>query len=158
MERLWAPWRIKYIKASKSKGCFFCQGAKSKDSHIVIKTKNSLSLLNIFPYNNGHMLIAPRRHVKMLEELKNEEIIDLINTLNKTKKLLDNLLKPQGYNIGLNLGKAAGAGVPAHLHIHLVPRWNGDTNFMPVLANTKVISQSLEDLYKKLKNAQSNPD
>lgn len=112
-------------------------------------------MLNIFPYNNGHMMVSPLRHVKELSELKDVETLDLIRTLNYTKRLLNKVLRPEGYNIGINVSKIAGAGIAGHLHIHLVPRWMGDTNFMPVLYDTKVISQSLDELYKQLKNAKS---
>ena len=110
-------------------------------------------MLNIYPYNNGHCMIAPLKHTKDLSQLSNDEIIDLIKTLNRMKRLLDKTLKPHGYNIGINLSKVAGAGIPGHLHIHIVPRWNGDTNFMPVLNNTKIISQSLIELFTLLKDA-----
>lgn len=108
-------------------------------------------MLNTFPYNNGHIMISPLRHISEISQLKEIELLDLFKTLNATKKLLDRAFKPHGYNIGINISKDAGAGVIGHLHIHLVPRWRGDTNFMPVISNTKVISQSLDDLYKQLK-------
>lgn len=107
-------------------------------------------MLNIFPYNNGHALISPLRHVKDFSRLKEIETLDLFKTLNYTKKILDGVLRPDGYNIGINILRPAGAGIAGHLHIHLVPRWRGDTNFMPILSDTKVISQSLDDLYKQL--------
>jgi len=146
-KRLWAPWRINYIRRPKAKRCIFC----NPDKYVVLKTAHSIAMLNIFPYNNGHMMVAPVNHIKDLSQLSEVEIIDLFAVIKKTKKLLDKILKPQGYNIGINLGMAAGAGIPGHLHIHIVPRWNGDTNFMPLIAKTKVISQSLEELYKQLK-------
>ncbi len=101
------------------------------------------------------MMVSPVRHIKELSQLKEVEVLDLIKTLNYTKRLLDKVLKPQGYNIGVNISEAAGAGIVGHLHIHIVPRWRGDTNFMPIVANTKVISQSLDELYKRLKYAKS---
>jgi ATP adenylyltransferase len=141
---------------TRQKICIFCESAKSKGkNYVVFKTRYSVSLLNIFPYNNGHILISPRRHTRELSQLKSLEVLDLINSLNKAKKLLDKVLKPDGYNIGINISKVSGAGITGHLHIHIVPRWIGDTNFMPVLYNTKVVSQSLEELRKQLKNAQS---
>jgi ATP adenylyltransferase len=112
-------------------------------------------MLNIYPYNNGHLMISPKRHVRDLTQLKEAEMLDFIKALNKAKKLLDKVLKPDGYNIGANLGRAAGAGITGHLHLHIVPRWVGDTNFMSVTGSTKVISQSLKDLYKLLRDAQS---
>lgn len=159
MDRLWAPWRIKYLKMKKTKGCIFClalkKGAKSE---LILETKSSLAMLNIFPYNNGHLLISPKRHVRELSQLRHEEILDLFSCLDKSKKLLDKVLGPEGYNIGINIGKSSGAGIPGHLHIHLVPRWTGDTNFMPALFNAKIISQSLEELKRRLKSAQSKSD
>lgn len=110
-------------------------------------------MLNIFPYNNGHSLIFPKRHIKNLDELQENEIFDIFLTLNQTKKIIDAILKPNGYNIGINISAEAGAGIPQHLHIHLVPRWRGDTNFMPVIFNTKVVSQSLKELHKRIKYA-----
>ena len=163
MDRLWAPWRIKYIKASatniggkRRKKCIFCEGIKFKDrNYVVFKGKHAFSMLNIFPYNNGHIMVSPLRHVRELSQLKEAEVLDLFKTLNKAKKLLDKVLKPDGYNIGINISANAGAGITGHLHIHLVPRWKGDTNFMPVLYNTKAISQSLGELYKQLREAQT---
>ncbi len=163
MDKLWAPWRIKYIetagKKSGGKKCLFCQCAKSKGrDYVIFKTRYSIAMLNIFPYNNGHVMVSPLRHTRKLSQLKDAEIIDLFKALNKVNKLLDKVLKPDGYNIGINISDVAGAGIPGHLHLHIVPRWKGDTNFMPVLNNTKVISQSLEELYKRLKNADAKTD
>jgi ATP adenylyltransferase len=156
MDRLWAPWRIKYIKAKRQKKCVFCESIKSKSKNYVIsKTKHSISMLNIFPYNNGHVMISPIRHLKELSQLKEVEILDLFRTLDNAKKLLEEVLKPDGYNIGINISREAGAGITGHLHIHLVCRWRGDTNFMPILYDTKVISQSLDELYKRLKYVRS---
>ena len=152
MDKLWAPWRVKYVQAKKQKGCIFCRSLKSeRKNYVIFKTKHSISILNIFPYNNGHIMVSPIRHVKEFIELKDSEILDLIKSLNKAKKLLSKTLKADGYNIGINESLAAGAGIAGHLHIHIVPRWLGDTNFMPVLSDTKVISQSLDELYKRLK-------
>jgi ATP adenylyltransferase len=142
--RLWAPWRSKYIYSRKKKKCIFCD---PKD-YVLEKTKHSFSMLNIYPYNNGHVMVAPARHVKSLEYLKPEELKDLMDLVIKTKKTLDKKLKPHGYNIGLNVGKVGGAGFAGHVHIHVVPRWLGDNNFMPVSCGTKVISESLDVMYK----------
>ena len=152
---LWAPWRVKYIMnlKKKSRGCVFCQIARQKQdrkNYILTRTKHSFAVLNIYPYNNGHTLIIPYRHVNDLSKLQGDEKMDLISLMESTKALLDKTLKPKGYNIGLNLGRIAGAGFPGHVHIHVVPRWGGDVNFMPVIAQTKVISQSLNALYEKL--------
>lgn len=156
MDRLWAPWRNRYIMSEKRKGCLFCQVSKLKkdsDNLIILRSKFSFSMLNLFPYNNGHTMISPYRHVKDLRNLKKDEILDLIGLLNKMEFLLEKTLRPAGFNFGINIGKIAGCGYSGHLHIHLVPRFKGDVNFMPTIANTKVISQSLKDLYKSLKRA-----
>ena len=154
MDKLWAPWRINYVQAKRTKKCIFCLASgSSKGRYVVLKSGCSLAMLNIFPYNNGHLMVAPKRHIKSISQLKDAEIADLFKTLERARKLLDKVLKPDGYNIGINISEVAGAGIPGHLHIHIVPRWKGDTNFMPVLNSTKIISQSLGELYKRLKNA-----
>lgn len=152
MDRLWAPWRLGYIQSKKEKKCIFCKSKKSKTkNYIIIKNKYSFAILNKYPYNNGHVLVAPLRHIKDTSSLNNKEIIDIFKTLNETKNILNKVLKPDGFNIGINISGLAGAGIVEHLHIHIVPRFKGDTNFMPVIFNTKIISQSLDDLYKRLK-------
>jgi len=159
MDKLWAPWRVKYIRGKKKKGCIFCKSLKDGGKSLVfLKTKYSIAMLNLFPYNNGHAMVCPIRHIKDFTKLRNEEAKDLFSCLKATQSLLDKVLKPEGYNIGVNLSRAAGAGITGHLHIHIVPRWCGDTNFMPALFSTKVISQSLEGLFKSLKNAKSKKD
>ena len=155
MDKLWAPWRSKYIYLRRRAGCIFCGAKKAsaiKKRYIIDKTKHSFSMLNMYPYNNGHVMVAPYRHVRSLELLTGEELLDIMNLVNKTKLLLDRKLKPDGYNIGINLGKIAGAGFAGHVHIHIVPRWTGDTNFMPIIADSKIVSESLEamcDLLRK---------
>ncbi|MFH1338683.1 MAG: HIT domain-containing protein [Candidatus Omnitrophota bacterium] len=154
MNRIWAPWRIGYIKNAgrKSSGCLFCRSLKSKrKNYIIARNKYSFAMLNVFPYNNGHVMISPKRHVKKLEALNGKEIADVFGMLKQIIRLLNRVLKPAGFNIGINIGKCGGAGIPDHLHLHVVPRWEADTNFMPVLSDTKVISQSLDDLYNELK-------
>ncbi|MDD5108976.1 MAG: HIT domain-containing protein [Candidatus Omnitrophica bacterium] len=155
MDRLWAPWRLNYLSGKrKEKGCIFCHAKiDSTNDYVIFKTKKSICLLNRYPYNNGHVMICPLRHINDITKLTEEEIIDLFKSLNRTKGLLQKVLKPQGYNIGLNLGKVAGAGITGHLHLHIVPRWLGDKNFMPLISGTKVISESLDELVKRLKNA-----
>ena len=155
MDKLWAPWRINYISHKiKTKGCLFCQAKKSNTrDYVIFKTKKSICLLNIYPYNNGHLLISPLRHTADIDLLDEEEILDMFKSLKRAKKLLKKVLKPQGYNLGFNLGRYAGAGITGHLHLHVVPRWAGDINFMPVTGNSKVISQSLRELFRLLKNA-----
>lgn len=155
MDKLWAPWRSKYItKVGSIKECIFCSKPKSKKdkaNHIVFRSRHSFAILNIYPYNNGHIMIVPYRHVNDITKLSDEEIIDIMHLLRKSQELLSKTMNPGGYNIGINVGKAAGAGLKDHAHIHLVPRWVGDVNFMPVFASTKVISESLDALYDKLK-------
>jgi len=144
IKELWAPWRSKYIYSRKKKKCIFCD---PKD-YVLERTRYSFSMLNIYPYNNGHVMVAPKRHVKSVEYLDPAELKDMMDLVVKTKKILDRKIRPHGYNIGLNIGKAAGAGFAGHIHIHVVPRWIGDTNFMPAACGTKVISESLDVMYK----------
>lgn len=154
MDRLWAPWRSKYIYLRKQKRCIFCGNKSAKDlkkRYILDRSAHSFSMLNLYPYNNGHVMVAPFRHVKGLEYLSQEELNDLMGLVIMSKKTLDRKLKPHGYNIGMNMGKVAGAGFDGHIHIHIVPRWRGDTNFMPATGGTKVISESLDVLYALLK-------
>jgi ATP adenylyltransferase len=157
MDRLWAPWRLAYVAndAPPKEGdvCFICQGLAERDdrkNQIVLRTDRSAVLLNKYPYNNGHLLVAPRSHKGRLDELTSDELLDANEQVRRMVALLERLIRPDGFNIGINLGKGAGAGLPGHLHWHIVPRWNGDTNFMPVLADVKVIAQSLESLYQML--------
>jgi ATP adenylyltransferase len=158
VDQLWAPWRLAYVAAPKAPAdddpCFICRGLAADDDRgnlIALRTPLSVVVLNRFPYNNGHLLIAPRAHKGRLDELSTDELLETQETLRRMVGTLDQLLCPDGFNIGLNLGRAAGAGLPGHLHWHIVPRWNGDTNFMPVLTDVKVIVQSLDSLYTLLK-------
>ncbi len=154
-ENLWAPWRIGYVQ-KKTHGCLFCRVAKAKKDQknfIIKRGRFSFLVLNIYPYNNGHVMVAPYRHIADFDKLSQKEIADLMHNLIEIQEILKKILKPQGFNIGINIGRVAGAGFPGHIHIHIVPRWNGDTNFMPVITKTKVLSESLEDLYRKIKNA-----
>ena len=155
MDKLWAPWRATYVTKiiGKTKGCIFCQmlkDNKDKKNYIFARTKHSFAVLNIYPYNNGHALIVPNRHIKDLGGLTKKEREDLLELFIYSQKLLNKVLRPAGYNIGINLGRVAGAGIPGHVHMHVVPRWRGDVNFMPVTGETKVISQSLRELYDRL--------
>ena len=156
MSRLWAPWRKTYIrpKRRKPKGCLFCRflADRKKDArnYLIKRTPLSFALLNLYPYNNGHVLILPKRHVDSLGKLTAREKLDWLELCDELIAALRKELKPQGFNVGINLGAAAGAGIPKHLHLHIVPRWPGDVNFMPVLAGTKVISESLDSLYDLL--------
>jgi ATP adenylyltransferase len=151
-ENLWAPWRMKYIKQlSKPGECFLCDYLKSPEkdaeNHVLWRTENSIVTFNRFPYNNGHLLIAPVRHIADLDDASDAEMLELIKLVRATQKVLSAAVKPHGFNVGINIGRCAGAGLPGHIHIHVVPRWDGDTNFMPVCSDTDVISQSLEELY-----------
>lgn len=158
LDVLWAPWRLEYVAESPAAkgGCFICDGlakVNDRDNLVVWRTPLGVVILNRFPYNNGHLLIAPKAHKAELKDLNAQEVLDIQNALTQMISILDQLLKPEGYNIGLNLGKVAGAGLPGHLHWHLVPRWNGDTNFMTATSGTRVIVQSLEALYDLLQDA-----
>ena len=157
MDKLWAPWRGKYIdQIGKHKKCVFCALLKEKKDEknfIFIRREHTFAVLNIYPYNNGHSMVLPLRHVDDLEKLTKAERDELMDLLQEVKALCTEVLEPTGYNIGINLGHTAGAGFPGHLHIHIVPRWKGDANFMSVTGETRVISQSLKELYKRFKNA-----
>lgn len=150
---LWTPWRMEYIMNINKKGCVFCEKLKQSDKRafVVKRYKKCFSMLNIYPYNNGHLMVAPNRHVSRLDLLTDDELLELIKLVTESQKLLQNKFKPHGFNIGLNVGKIAGAGIAGHLHFHIVPRWIGDTNFMPVLGATKVIPQLLKQTYKLLR-------
>lgn len=160
-DRLWAPWRLEYIASAAltpdtprpPSDCFICQGVadQADASHLIAhRTQHSVVYLNKYPYNNGHLLVAPLLHLPTLDELNQDVMLDLQLTIRLMMKHLSRIINPDGFNVGLNLGRSAGAGLPGHLHWHIVPRWNGDTNFMPILAQTKVISQSLEALHELL--------
>ncbi|MBU0605894.1 MAG: HIT domain-containing protein [Candidatus Omnitrophica bacterium] len=154
MNKLWAPWRSKYIYLRKRSGCIFCLAKKAKNLkklYILERSAHSFSMLNLYPYNNGHVMVAPYRHVKSLELLSDEELLDMIKLINKAKVIIDKRLKPHGFNIGLNVGKVAGAGFAGHIHAHIVPRWTGDTNFMPLIGGTRVMPESLDSLYELLR-------
>jgi ATP adenylyltransferase len=158
LNRIWAPWRAHYIQAASSvlepaSECFLCRALAStqdRENLVVERRMNSFVVLNRYPYNNGHLLVAPRVHRGTLAGLEGPELVEPIESVRRMTAVLDRMLRPQGYNIGLNQGKAAGAGLPGHLHWHIVPRWDGDTNFMPILGHTKVIVESLNEFYDRL--------
>ena len=157
MDRLWAPWRLSYVASAKPPTehdpCFICHGlAEQNDRANLIAWRRSrcVVVLNRFPYNNGHLLIAPNAHKGELHELESDETLQMQETIARLVGILGELMKPDGFNIGLNLGRAAGAGLPGHLHWHIVPRWQGDVNFMTVVADTNVLVQSLDALYDLL--------
>lgn len=152
METVWAPWRTGYILGEKpplapgAADCIFCDkpGAGDDASHLVVaRARFCFVLLNLYPYNNGHLMVAPFRHIARLEQLEDGELTEMMQVARRIEPIMQDKLKPDGFNIGMNLGRVAGAGIDAHLHLHMVPRWSGDANFMPVLADTKVIPQSL---------------
>ena len=155
MKRLWAPWRMVYIDhGAKEPGCIFCNKRQQSDPRqalVVAQTVHSMVMLNKYPYNNGHLLLAPKRHEKDLSNLSTDEYGDLNEALRRSVDILQKVLNPAGFNVGMNLGRTAGAGVEDHLHWHVVPRWEGDSNFMPVIADTKVMPQHLLESYDSLK-------
>nr|WP_236698111.1 HIT domain-containing protein [Pyrodictium occultum] len=155
---LYAPWRYIYIKSTVEKGsteCVFCTAPRRSDdeSLILYRGSHSYIIMNLYPYNTGHVMVVPYRHVADITELAREELAEMTSLVQLSVKLLRRVLKPHGFNIGVNLGRVAGAGIDKHVHIHIVPRWNGDTNFMPVIAGVKVISQDVRETYKALKQA-----
>jgi len=154
MEQIWAPWRIEYIEMEKPKGCILCNKPKeNKDNlnFILYRGEKNFVILNSYPYNPGHLMIAPYRHIATLEELSEEELREHGQIVARTLKVLRQVFNPGGFNIGINIGRTAGAGIEGHVHTHVVPRWNGDTNFMPVIAEVKVIPQALAETYERLK-------
>lgn len=153
MEQLWAPWRIRYILGERESGCFFCRKSQESDdakNHVVIRARTCFALLNTYPYNAGHLMVAPYKHTGDLDDLAESELSELMSLTRRCKQLLSRAIKPHGFNIGINIGRTAGAGVLDHVHVHIVPRWDGDTNFMPVLADTHVMPQALDELYQLL--------
>jgi ATP adenylyltransferase len=156
MKIMWAPWRIEYIRSPKHDGCIFCDFPKEnrdKERLILYRGKHCFIIMNNYPYNPGHVMIAPYRHVGRWEDLTDYELLEMMQLSQLMIKALKKTMNPQGFNMGVNLGRVAGAGIDDHVHLHIVPRWNGDTNFMPVIANTKVIPESLEEAYDELKKA-----
>jgi ATP adenylyltransferase len=162
MEQLWAPWRLEYVsKVDEPGGCFLCEAAAAdpEDPHnlLVSRSERSLCILNRFPYNNGHLLVAPIEHRGDFDRLPESDVLDIHRLLAQALDALSRTMRPQGFNVGLNLGRPAGAGVPGHLHWHVVPRWSGDTNFMPVLADVKIIPQALRRTRDMLRQALRQP-
>lgn len=166
-DTLWAPWRLDYIKnpdrkpAEVSNDCFLCRYredlANDRENYVVLREETTFVVLNRFPYNNGHLLIAPLAHKASLDELTDQEMLESVEQIRRFTGLLKKILNAEGFNIGLNLGQIAGAGLPGHLHWHVVPRWSGDSNFMTVVSDTNVIPQSLQTLYRLLHDALNLP-
>ncbi len=155
-KHLWAPWRIEYVTAPKAKGCFLCERRKpskvSDERMIIARGRSVFVMLNAFPYNSGHLMISPYRHLGDISLLDKRTLAELMEFTIKAKETLAKVMRPHGFNIGFNLGTAAGAGLEEHVHLHIVPRWNGDTNFMAVLADVRVVPQALKDTAELIKN------
>ena len=154
MKQIWAPWRLTYILDGNTDECIFCVKPKEdadRDNLILFRGEHAFVIMNLYPYGNGHLMVVPFEHANELDGLSQDTLLSLMLLTRKAENVLRKVLQAQGFNIGINLGKAAGAGIDDHLHIHIVPRWTGDTNFMPVVSGTKIISQSLDSLYEKLK-------
>ncbi len=152
MKTLWAPWRIKYIVGEKEKGCIFCDKPKENNDEenlILFRGESAYIIMNRYPYSNGHLMTVPYRHTNNMSELNESERLELMNLTTKCIEILG-AMNPDGFNIGMNLGTAGGAGIDDHLHLHVVPRWSGDTNFMPLIADVKVMPEYLQDTYKTL--------
>ena len=168
MQRMWSPWRSKYIasfkdepKKRKGKGSLFTSAWRSKQDDrnlIVWRGASCFVIMNRFPYNSGHLMVVPYRQVADLQDLSLVELAEMMQAVQRSMRALDKVVHPHGYNFGANIGRVAGAGIENHVHFHIVPRWNGDTNFMPVLGDTKVVSEEIRDTLKKLQKAFKNPD
>ena len=158
MEHLFAPWRMEYIGSKRPEGCLFCRvleapSTEDETNLVVWRPPGGVVILNRFPYNNGHLMVAPAAHVGSLTDLDDEQSLQLMRALRRSLSVLESALGPEGFNAGVNLGKVAGAEIPDHVHVHVVPRWDGDTNFMPVLGATKVIGQHLASSWEQLRAA-----
>ena len=157
MEKMWAPWRLEYIQNAdkKTEGCIFCDKPKQetdKENLIVHKDEHCFIILNKYPYNNGHLMVVPYEHKSDILDLSDTVLLNIQKVIQKAIKALKNTMEPHGFNIGVNMGRPAGAGIADHIHYHIVPRWHGDTNYMPVLAETKVVSEALDQTWEKLHN------
>lgn len=153
MEFIWAPWRIEYILGEKDPDCIFCyRPSENKDRQnlVLYRAGKNLVMLNKYPYNPGHLMVAPWRHVSQLDALEQDELAEHFELVSRCVRMLKEVMNPEGFNIGINLGRVAGAGIEEHIHTHVVPRWNGDTNFMPVLSDITVVPEALEATYDKL--------
>jgi len=154
MKRLWAPWRIEYIRGEPEEGCLFCNSFAESDNLerlVVHRGETAFAMLNKYPYIGGHLLIVPMRHVADLKKLNARERAELFDMTIEATDALKRSMRPHGFNVGINIGRVAGAGVPGHIHIHVVPRWNGDNNFMAVLGDTRMVNEHLEKTYDKLR-------
>jgi ATP adenylyltransferase len=153
VKTIWAPWRNVYVEAQQKDYCIFCNKPKEaadKENYILYRGKMSFVMMNLYPYNNGHLMVSPYKHISSISKLDREDLVNLTLLTQISTQILEDVFKPEGFNIGMNLGRSGGAGFADHIHIHIVPRWNGDTNFMPVLSETKVISEHLNSTYERL--------
>jgi len=156
MKKLFAPWRYKYVSNPNSEGCIFCKAASAKDdkkSGVLFRGKLSFVIMNKYPYNNGHVMVAPYKHTGNFIELNKDEMLEMSVILQKWQEVIKKAMNPGGFNIGMNIGRIAGAGFEDHLHYHIVPRWSGDTNFMPIIGETKVVPMSIDKAYDILLKA-----
>ena len=151
METMWSPWRIEYILGEKEEGCIFCKALSEQDDLTLYKGDVTLVVMNKYPYINGHLLVAPTRHLSRLDQLTKDDMADLLKTVEQSVRIVKKVMNPDGFNVGLNLGKVAGAGVEEHLHFHIVPRWFGDVNALAVFADVRVIPEHLMTTYDNLK-------
>ena len=150
METIFAPWRMEYIKSEKTEECIFCKCSVRCDDYVLYEGKNTFVMMNKYPYISGHLMIIPNRHTGKYEELSQEERKEIFNLLETSLKALQEAMKPAGFNVGMNIGKAAGAGIEEHIHVHVIPRWEGDTNFMSVIGNVRVIPEDIAATAAKL--------
>ena len=151
METMWAPWRMEYILADKQQGCIFCDALVKNNDLTLFSGNDTMVMMNKFPYINGHLLVAPMKHLSALDQLSRPAMGELLATVEKSVGILKQVMNPDGFNVGLNLGKVAGAGVEEHLHFHIVPRWFGDTNALTVFAEVRVIPEHIKTTYDNLK-------
>lgn len=155
MDQMWRDWRMEYIQAARDPGdaCIFCDlpGKDPEEAHVLGRTTRAFVLLNLYPYNPGHLMVAPLRHTSSLEDLDPDEMAQLGMLLQESVGVLTGAMHPDGFNIGMNIGRVAGAGIPGHLHWHVVPRWNGDANFMPIVGETRVLPEMIADTWRKLR-------
>ena len=150
MEHLWSPWRMEYITGAKTEGCVFCKCSVRCDEFVLYEGRNVFVMMNRYPYVSGHLMIIPSRHVGKYEELTQQERKEMFNLLETALKALREAMNPSGFNVGMNIGKAAGAGIEEHIHLHVIPRWEGDTNFMSVVGSVRVIPEDVETTATKL--------
>lgn len=150
MEAIYAPWRSEYIRGKKPDGCIFCKSSLRSDEFVLFEGKTCFVMMNRYPYSCGHLMVIPDRHLSNVHDLTPDEKLEMFNLLDLSVRVLDETMKPGGFNIGINLGKVAGAGVDDHLHAHVVPRWSGDTNFMTVVGESRVVSEDLTETRNNL--------